>query len=404
VVVALTAWLVGAPDDDGDDFDVTLPATTAGAIEPGAAALALRELERAVAGGDPRAAEAQAASPEAASLLTAVVANAEAARVADVSLRYVDELGAVGREGTWPAAVVVEWRFAGFDRAVASTEVVVEFATADPGGDGVEGGEGAVRIAGIGGEARRTPVWLSGPLAVSRTSRTLVLAADASSLERYVRLAARAVPVVSRVVPDWESRLVVEVPADRAALERALDVEPGFYDQIAAVTGTADGSVAPDAPVHVFVNPDVFDALGPRGQEVVLDHETAHVAGDGPVSRAPTWLVEGYADYVALRDTALPLRLTAAQVRERVRAEGPPTALPGPEEFDTRGPHLGAVYESAWLACQVLADRGGNEAFLEFYDAVSDGSPVSRELRRLFDWSERDLVAAWTDLLVGLPA
>ena len=46
------------------------------------------------------------------------------------------------------------------------------------------------------------------------------------------------------------------------------------------------------------MNPDVFDGLGRRGQEVVLDHEAAHVAGDGPGSRAPTWLVEGFADSI----------------------------------------------------------------------------------------------------------
>ncbi|MGA8845779.1 MAG: hypothetical protein WB471_04105 [Nocardioides sp.] len=302
-------------------------------------------------------------------------------------------MSTIGPESTWSAAVAVEWRYVGFDRVPARTETVVRFAIQDT----------RVLIAGIGGDTLRTPVWMTGPLAVHRSDDSLVLSADPQSLDRFVRLADRAVPVVANVVTGWSPRLVVEVPRDSATLERALDVEPGYYEQIAAVTGAADGSIASDAPIHVYVNPEVFDALGRSGQEVVLDHETAHVAGDGPLSRAPTWLVEGFADYVALKNSSLPVRTTAAQIRDQVRSGGLPAALPGPAEFNTRGPHLGAVYESAWLACQVLADRGGNAAFLDFYETVSSGASVRVQLRRLFGWSEDDLVTAWRDRLSTLP-
>ncbi len=333
-------------------------------------------------------------APGVEALVTSLVRNAAAADITDVSLRYVDELGAVDAGGTWSAAVAVEWRYAGFDRAPARTETVMQFTAVN---------DGAL-IAGIGGDTRRTPVWMTGPLAVSRSRNTLVLASDAATLDRYTSLAARAERVVSRVVTDWDAQLVVEVPRDAGALERALDVDAGYYQQIAAVTGSADGSVADDSPFHIYVNPDVFGGLGRRGQEVVLDHETAHVAGDGPTSRAPTWLVEGFADYVALRDSTLPLSTTAAQIRDQVTAEGPPQALPGADQFDTRGVHLGAVYESAWLACQVLADRGGDQKFLRFYAQVSSGQPLDAVLRRIFDWTENDLTAAWQQRLSQLPA
>lgn len=354
----------------------------------------MQGLERAITDGKPDLAAAVAgSSPNSDGLLRALVTNAADARITEVSLRYVDELGAVDATGSWSAAVAVEWRFAGFDRAPSRAETVVRFTS--------QGQE--VRISGIGGDTLRTPFWMTGPLEVRRTDDTLVLVADPDALDRFARLADRSVSVVSRVLTDWDPRLVVEVPRDGAALERALDVEPGFYQQIAAVTGSGDGSVSPDAPVHVYVNPDVFNALGSRGEEVVLAHEAAHVAGNGPTSRAPTWLVEGFADYVALRDSSLPLSKTAAQIRDKVRVDGPPSTLPGPAEFDTRGPHLGAVYESAWLACQVLADRRGSSAFLDFYSAVSSGEGVASGLRRLFDWSEEDLVEAWRQRLTDLP-
>lgn len=394
VGVALLTWSLVTAEDPAPTVDVAVPSLLRQDIEPAGAALALQGLERAISSGDPERAAATAGADQGAEdLLRSLVENASRARIADVSLRYVDELGTVGADGTWPAAVAVEWRYAGFDRVPSRTETVVRFAVQD----------GEVRIAALGGETLRTPVWMTGPLAVHRDDDTLVLSADDGDLKRYVSLVDRAVPVVSRVVTGWVPRLVVEVPRDASALERALDVDPGSYQQIAAVTGSADGATAQDTAFHVYVNPDVFDALGRDGQEVVLAHETAHVAGSGPLSRAPTWLVEGFADYVALRDSTLPLTTTAAQVRDRVRRDGPPNDLPGAAEFDTRGPHLGAAYESAWLACQVLAERGGDAKFLRFYDAVSAGAPVGRELGRLFGWSERDLVTTWQRLLTDLP-
>ncbi len=394
VGVGLVTWSLGSAGDQPSTVEVAVPTSEPQVVEPAGAALALQGLERAVTTNDADLAAAVAAPTTGAdALVRSLVANADEADIVDVSFRYVDELGPIGPDGAWPAAVAVEWRYDGFDLAPARTETVVRFSTADDG----------VRIAGIGGDSLRTPVWLTGPLAVSRSRSTLVLSADAERLDDYVRLAQRAVPVVSKVLTAWVPQLVLEIPRDADALERALDVDPGTYRQIAAVTGSADGSVGSDAPVHVYVNPEVFGTLGRSGQEVVLDHEVAHVAGDGPISRAPTWLVEGFADYVALRDSTLPLTTTAAQIRDQVRAEGPPTALPSASAFDTLGPHLGAVYESAWLACQALADRGGDAAFLRFYDEVSDGAPVRQTLRRVFGWSEQDLLDAWQDRLTTLP-
>lgn len=371
-----------------------MPATDAGAVDPAGAALALQEFVRAIETDDgPRAAAVAGADPSSQSLAVAVVDNASAAHIRDVSLRYIDSLGTTDSARVWDAAVAVEWRYAGFDVAPASTETVVRF----------ESGEEGVRVVDLGGESLRSPLWLTSALSVSRTKETLVLAAASELLDQYTRLSRKAVDTVARVLPEWDRRLVVEVPADRIALEEALDVESGDYQQIAAVAGSADGTVTADSAVHVYVNPEVFGGLGKRGREVVLAHEAAHVAGYGPISRAPTWLVEGFADYVALRDFTLPLSRTAAQIRERVSSGGLPGDLPGPEEFDTRGPHLGAVYESAWLACRVLAERGGGEAFLAFYDEVSAGGSLVRELRRSFDWTQDEFVLAWQVALRELP-
>ncbi|GAA5151430.1 hypothetical protein GCM10023340_30250 [Nocardioides marinquilinus] len=403
VALGTVTWLVVVPDEptdpDDEPYAAAVPTDGTARVDAGAAALALQRLARAVEDGDRAAAEALAdpADADAATRLGEVVDTAVAARVVDVTMRYVDEEGAPADDGTWAAAVDVGWRYAGFDRASATTEVQVRFAPSGRAGT-------PALVAGLGGGSLRTPVWLSGPTDVVRTRDLLVVVADpGAATETYRRLAARAVPEVASVVTTWRPRLVVEVPADGAALERALDAEEGSYGQIAAVAGTADGSVAAGSPVHVFVNPDVFDTLGPVGRQVVLTHEATHVATDAPLSQAPTWLVEGFADYVALRDVDLSLRETAGQVAGQVRADGLPTALPGTAEFDTRGPHLGAVYEAAWLVCVTLAERRDGEALERLYTRVSDGADLEQALADGFGWSVADLVRAWRARLAGLP-
>src|SRR5690606_3366015 len=104
--------------------------------------------------------------------------------------------------------------------------------------------------------------------------------------------------------------------------------------------------------------------------------EAAHVATEAASSSTPLWLLEGFADYVALRDVDLPVSRTAGQIIRQVRREGPPAALPAAADFDSSGSHLGGAYEAAWLACRLLAERGGEEALVELYDAVDSGEQV----------------------------
>jgi hypothetical protein len=190
-----------------------------------------------------------------------------------------------------------------------------------------------------------------------------------------------------------------------ATLDDALSSEPGTYSGIAAVTTTADGSLAPDAPVHVFVNPVIFGQLQPTGSQVVMSHEAVHVATEAATNNTmPLWLLEGFADYVALRDVDLPVSTTAGQIIDRVRQEGPPETLPGSVEFDTTTTHLGATYESAWLACRLLADRAGQAALVRLYMDVRDGASIGSALQREFGLTEAELTELWRDLLTDLAA
>jgi hypothetical protein len=168
------------------------------------------------------------------------------------------------------------------------------------------------------------------------------------------------------------------------------------------VTTTVDGSIASTAPVHVFVNPDVFGSLKAQGAQVVMSHEAAHVATDAVRSRTPLWLLEGFADYVALRDVDLPLSVTAGQIIRQVRKGGAPAQLPAGPEFDTQTSHLGAAYEAAWLACRLLAESGGEANLVGLYRRASRGETVDAALRDLYGFGEKEFTRRWRSELVAL--
>ena len=377
------------------------PEQSAPRPRPAEASAALQDLETALGDGDEAAAAAlaPAGDPEAAALLRAAAANARSLGLV-LDLRYVDEAGSVDASGRWAGAVDATWRFRGdAGREPSRAELDVQF---------VPAGADRVAIAGFGQPgAGRVPGWLAGPVVVRRAPRVLVVVAGAGSLgrseaERYVRLASASVGVVRRVLPEWRGRLVVEVPATSAALDRALDAEPGHTAGIAAVTAPADGSTDTDSPVHVFVNPEVFDRLQPTGAHVVLSHEAVHVATDAARSDLAPWLLEGFADYVALRDVDLPLSTTAAQIIRQVRQDGVPEHLPGPDEFAAGATHLGAAYESAWLACVLLAESGGEQALVDLFDDVADGRPLETALAQRFGITEAGLTRRWQRRLADL--
>jgi hypothetical protein len=393
VIVAAATFLVSRDED----YLASPEGGPRPVAEPAEAARALRALEEAVADLDAESAAALAGdSADGADLLRAVVANAEALDIADFTLRYVDETSSTSADGAWTAAVDMTWRFSGFDRVPVREEVLVGFDATGPG----------TTVTGIGGGDRRSPLWLSAPLEVRRGVASLVLVAgSAADADRYVERADAAVPAVRAVLPTWPGGLVVEVPGSAEALDAMLGADPGTYTRIAAVSATVDGTLTPTSPAHVFVNPDLYRDLGPEGEQVVMTHEATHIATDAPVtSGMPLWLLEGFADYVALRGTDLPISKTAGQIIAQVRAEGAPDGLPGPVEFDGTATHLGAAYEAAWLACLVVADLAGEEGLVQLYDDVQDGDEVGGALRSRAGVDEAELIRLWQDRLESLAA
>ncbi|MEV5002932.1 hypothetical protein [Nocardioides sp. LML1-1-1.1] len=385
--LAVTALVAGGCSDDG--YVAPTPVERTEIADSGIAGATVSTLQDALA--DPAAAAALGADDDAASLLAALARNVAQLRLSDVTLRYVTETGRTSGSDSWDGLVALTWRVSGFDEASSRAEVPFTFT------------DGGRKIAAIGGETGRLPLWLTGPVVVRRSAGVLVLATGAAAdADRFARRAQRAV-TAARGVLGGDERLVVEVPADPAQLGRALDADQATYAAIAAVTAPVDGTRVAGSPVHVFVNRSVYDALDPVAAQVVMTHEAVHaVTGAVLAQGAPLWLVEGFADYVALRDVDLPVSRTAAQVIAQVKREGVPERLPAESDFDPAASHLGTVYEAAWLLCVILAEHRDEAALVAFYRSVLGGTKVASALRASFGWSEADLTAAWRSRLASL--
>jgi hypothetical protein len=350
----------------------------------------LTELAAALTARDDSRAAALAA-PEGRATVAAMVANAGTLDLRDLSLRFVDDQSVLSADDrsrygstAWAATADLSYRIAGWDAHPARLETRFVF---------VRSG-GRDLVAGVGGGDGRTPIWVTGRVNHAEAGRALVVS-RAAKADHYLALASQALTDVAKVLPRWHGRLVLEVPADEVGLDQALAASQEQYANIAAVTTTVDGSLVPGTPVHVFLNPRVFDGLGPRGAQVVLSHEATHVATDAAFADLPTWLLEGFADYVALAHADIPVSTAASQILARIRKTGPPDHLPTAVELDPTANGLGATYEEAWLATRFIAEEYGEAKLVAFYRKVGNGEKVEQAFRTILGTTEPAFVAQW---------
>ncbi|WP_443053779.1 hypothetical protein [Streptomyces sp. NBC_00670] len=248
-------------------------------------------------------------------------------------------------------------------------------------------------------------LWEQGAVRAVRGRHSLVLGVgqSESDLERYARLADDAVPAVSRAWGSgWAGRVVVYVPRSVKGMAGLLGGAAGGYRGIAAVTtGEAGGSTSAPAD-RVIVNPDAYGVLGDFGRQVVLTHETTHVATRAHTTAAtPLWLSEGYADFVGYRESDRTAAQVAPELRDEVAAGRVPDALPTDADFGfgQEAGRLARAYEGGWLACRMIAERWGEKRLRAFYRAVGDhgerAGAVEDALRTVLDTDAAAFTRDW---------
>ncbi|MFJ6082085.1 hypothetical protein ACIQI8_11830 [Streptomyces sp. NPDC092369] len=252
-------------------------------------------------------------------------------------------------------------------------------------------------------------LWDQGEVAVVRGAHSLVLGVGQTSeaLHRYADLADRAVPAVTGAWgPDWVGHVVVLVPKSLDGMAGLLGSPASSYRGIAAVT-TGEVGGAPNAPAdRVIVNPDAYAVLGALGKQVVLTHETTHVATRAHTSAAtPLWLSEGYADWVGYRGTGRTPDQAAPELARAVADDEVPQALPTDRDFGFSGDatKLAQAYEGGWLACRMIAGKWGEAKLGEFYRAVGDhrtrAGSVEGALKKVLGTTPEEFTEAWREYL-----
>jgi hypothetical protein len=146
--------------------------------------------------------------------------------------------------------------------------------------------------------------------------------------------------------------------------------------------------------------------LDPAGRRLVIQHELTHIATRAVTDdQMPTWLIEGFADYVGNLGSGRTSTDIAGELTAEVRAGRLPAALPADTDFDNSGGRLPQLYEEAWLACRLIADRIGQHGLVRFYLAVADAARVNPAtalatgLRSLLGTDPRSFTASWRTYL-----
>lgn len=253
------------------------------------------------------------------------------------------------------------------------------------------------------GDDSTRQLWEQGELRVARGKHSLVLGVGRSreELRALVREADRAVPAVSELWwRPWSGRVVVLAPANLERTAELLAATPEEYRGIAAVTTSERNGAAPAD--RVVVNPGVYGTLSGTGRQVVMTHETAHVATrEDTTDTMPMWLSEGLADWIGYGGSKEEVRQAAPELGSAARSGKLPERLPTDAEFafDRPADLLARSYESGWLACLMVAEQWDEERLMALYRAAGRPGPgaVDQALREVLQIDEREFGARWRD-------
>ncbi|MFB6554037.1 hypothetical protein [Streptomyces sp. NPDC056405] len=251
--------------------------------------------------------------------------------------------------------------------------------------------------------------WDQGAVEVVRGTHSLVLGVGQSTgvLRGYADLADRAVPAVSDAWEgDWARRVVVLVPKSLEGMAGLLGSPASSYRGIAAVTTGETGGREQAPADRIIVNPDAYGLLGSLGKQVVLTHETTHVATRADTTAAtPLWLSEGYADWVGYRDGDRAPADAAPEMAGAVAEGRVPASLPTDEDFGftADADELARAYEGGWLACRMIADQWGEDRLDAFYRAVGAhekrAGAVEDAMNEVLAVTPEEFTARWREYL-----
>ena len=262
------------------------------------------------------------------------------------------------------------------------------------------------RIAGPGDRQMRrrddVEIWDSGQVRTVRSARTLIVhhPGQEELAGRLLRVADRAYAQVGAAwTGRWERKAVILVPRDQDEAEELVGARD--LSRVAAVASSSVESGRTEKVLgnRIVVNTSNVDGYDVLNLQVLITHEMTHVAtrslGDG----VPLLLVEGFADWAALKPVGLPVRPPPARPwSTRVDSGRFDGALPTDREF--RGGDAAVAYDEGSAFCLWVAETFGARKLQALYRQFAGPDPPSpdqldRGFRRALGISRRTAERRW---------
>jgi hypothetical protein len=259
------------------------------------------------------------------------------------------------------------------------------------------------RIAGDGPPGARDDVeiWDGGPVRTVRSSRTLIVyhPGQEGLAGKLLRVADRAYAQVGATwTGRWEHKAVILVPRDQHEAERLVGAHN--LSRVAAVASSSVDSGAADRVLgnRIVVNTSNVARYGSIDLQVLITHEMTHVATRTLGDDVPLLLVEGFADYTALKPVHYGFSITRGNLYQRVRSGRFDGHLPGDAEF--RGPDAPVAYDEGSAFCLWVATTFGAAKLRALYRQLAEsgtagGRALDDGLRRVLGISRRTAEGRW---------
>lgn len=283
------------------------------------------------------------------------------------------------------AEVMLSYQLTGFDAVPDTQNITMTFVQ--------RGGKLWLRDPDAGSAGSWHGIWDDGPISVAQSSSCLVIATQktAANLSELSSLCDGAVAAVSAVWgPEWAQHAVLLMP-DRLSDLQALGTGNRNLQSLSAlaVATSVEVSSGQVSGARILLNAQPILSASVIVRQVLLTHEITHLAARA-VTRAgtPLWLQEGFADFVGYQSAQIRPPAATAAAAAKLLAEGPPSDLPGDDEFTDSGTTQEGAYEYAWLAMCFLDAEVGRPPLVAMYRQVAMSSDPEMKFN---DWLQSQL-------------
>jgi hypothetical protein len=245
---------------------------------------------------------------------------------------------------------------------------------------------------GVGGQP-----WDAGPVIVERSEHVVgVFSAGTSARAKVlIKLADQALERVAKVRPGgWVGKVFLIAVKDRAVFDAYFGSAPERIDQVAAIAVPHYGEVhewtnaAAYSATRIIFNPDELDE---RDQQLSddLTHEFTHAAM-APVTTGwtPTWLVEGFAEYVSYKGA----QINAESLKRALQGATVENLNAGQNFYEEP-----INYITAWLACRMISETYGEAKLITLYERFQTTSNEEVVISQVLGIPRTTLIRNWQD-------